>query len=50
MGHLMKQHEQHVAGYEFRPLLNVFWREPFESWIAFAERFDSGVDPGLKVS
>jgi hypothetical protein len=50
MGHLMKQHEQHIAGYEFRALLNIFWRKAFESWIAFAERLGSRVDPVLKFS
>src|SRR6516225_10888179 len=50
MGHLVKQHEQHIAGYEFRAPLNIFWRKALESWIAFAKRLGSRIDPGLKVS
>jgi hypothetical protein len=48
MGHLVKQHEQHVAGYEFRELLTVLCRKTFELWNA-AEREGSGIDPGLKI-
>jgi hypothetical protein len=50
MGHFMKQHEQHIAGYEFREPLNIFWRKALESWITFAEREGGRVDPVLKFS
>ena len=38
LGHFVKQHEQHIAGYGFRELLNIFWRKVPQSWAAFAER------------
>ena len=50
MGHFVKQHEQHVAGHEFREPLNIFWRKALKSRIAFAERKGRRVDPGLKFS
>src|SRR6516165_10951838 len=50
MGHLVKQHEQHIAGHKFRAPLNIFWRKALESCIAFAKRLGSRIDPGLKVS
>ena len=48
MSQFVKQHEQHVAGHEFREPLNIFWREVLESRIAFAKCTGGRVDPGLK--
>jgi hypothetical protein len=49
MGQFVKQHEQHVAGYEFRYLLTFLRRKTSEPRNA-AERGRSGVDPGLEIS
>ena len=50
MGHFVKQHEQHIAGYEFRERLNIFWRKALELRIAVAQRERSRIDTGLKTS
>jgi hypothetical protein len=49
MGQFVKQHEQHVAGYEFRQPLEIFWRKVLELRIA-AKRQGRRIDPGLQFS
>src|SRR5580692_7850521 len=48
MGHFVEQHEQHVAGHEFREPLDIFRRCALESRIGLAERQGGRVDPRLK--
>ena len=50
MGHFVQQHEQHIAGHEFREPLNIFRRQALHLRIAVAERERGPVDPGLKFS
>jgi hypothetical protein len=49
MAQFVKQHEQQVAGYEFREPLKIFWGSALEPRIAVAEHEGSCVDPGLKT-
>src|SRR5882724_12739998 len=48
MAHFVKQRKQHIAGYEFRESLTIFWRKAFVPLIT-GVRERSGVDPGLKL-
>ena len=47
MAHFVKRRKQHIAGYEFRESLAIFWRKAFVPLIT-GVRERSGVDPGLK--
>jgi hypothetical protein len=49
MGQFVKQHEQHVAGYEFRQPLEIFRGQVLELRVV-AKRQGRRIDPGLQFS
>jgi hypothetical protein len=48
MAHFVKQHKQHISGYEFGESQTIFWRKALVPLIT-GVRACGGVDPGLKL-